>query len=240
MSGAASDPLAVTANSSAMYLDLLAREAAAAGLPKPALEELARPLRHHLDDARRVLEVGQPPVVIAGLKIAAVRAGDALGLEIRNEAAMDLAYLVVSEPSPNIDNCRGARPLPLNVLLIGARQRDTRVECVWREETAIVVTRVETLELPPLSARLVAQVPPAEVGIEERVARGHRAEITGEKCPSIVPQAVRTGLETGEIGWRDLIDFYARHPCRYYQFPVTYRAFTGDGALRVPVPDSAR
>jgi hypothetical protein len=49
-----------------------------------------------------------------------------------------------------------------------------------------------------------------------------------------VPQAVRSGLERGEIGWRDLIDFYARHRCQTYQFPLLYRAFKIDGERPVP------
>jgi hypothetical protein len=84
-----------------------------------------------------------------------------------------------------------------------------------------------------------------------RAPRGHRIEVPGPgegagrgpregarrgpRCTSIVPQALRIGLERGEIGWRDLIDFYARHPCQTYQFSMTYQAFTGNGAQRLPV-----
>jgi hypothetical protein len=234
VTGTSSDLLSASASSPAMYLDLLARDAQAAGLAKPTIEEMSRKFSHRVDVGRHVLEVGQRPIALAGLELSAVQAGESLGLEIRNTTRFDLAYLVISAPAPDLD-CSGARPLPLNVMVIGAQQRETRVECVWRDDVAITIARVETIELSPLSARYVSQVPPEVVGIEDRIARGHRVEPSGERCPSIVPQAVRTGLERGEIGWRDLIDFYARHRCQTYQFPLTYRAFNANGAQRLPI-----
>ncbi len=235
VSGTSSDLLSASVTSPAMYLDLLARDAAAAGLPKPTIEEMSRKLPYRVDERAHVLEVGQRPIEIAGLKLSAVSTGEALGLEIRNTTRFDLAYFVASTPSPDLGDCAAARPLPLNVMVIGAQQHETRVECVWREDAKITITRVETIELPPLSASYVSQVPPAVVGIDARIARGHRVEQIGERCTSIVPQAVKTGLERGEIGWRDLVDFYARHRCQTYQFPLSYRAFKSNGAYRLPV-----
>jgi hypothetical protein len=235
ITGTSSDLLSASVTSPAMYLDLLARDAVAAGLAKPTIEEMSRKLRYRVDEGRHLLEVGQRPIEIAGLKLSAVATGEALGLEIRNTTRSDLAYLVISTPAPDGGGCRAARPLPLNAMVIGAEQRETRVECVWSDDAAITITRVETIELSPLSAWYVAQVPPVVVGIEDRIARGHRVELTGERCTPNVPQAVKTGLENGEIGWRDLIDFYARHRCQTYQFPLSYRAFTENSAHRLPV-----
>jgi hypothetical protein len=234
VSGTSAELLAASTSSPAMYLDLLARDAAAAGIPAPGLDDMSRKLAYRIDAARHVLEVGQPPIAVAGLELAAVRAGDAIGLEIRNTTRVDLAYLVRSTPFPNIHGCGAARPLPINAVVIGPAQRETRVECVWRDDMAITIARVETIELSPLSARYVSQVPPSVLGIEDQVARGHRVEVPGERCSAIVPQAVRIGMEHGEIGWRDLVDFYARHRCQTYQFPITYRAFTADGAQPLP------
>lgn len=223
-----------SATSPAIYLDFLARDAAAAGLAKPTLEEISRKLPYRVDEGRHVLEVGQRPIELAGLKLSAVRAGDSIALELRNTTQSALAYLVISEPAPNAAGCNSARPLPLNAMVIGKQDHETRVECVWRDEVAIAVTRIETIELPPLSAWYVAQVPPSVVGIEDRVARGHRAPASGEKCSPMVGQAIKTGLERGEIGWRDLVDFYARHRCQTYDFPLLYKAFTRDGQHPLP------
>jgi hypothetical protein len=80
----------------------------------------------------------------------------------------------------------------------------------------------------------LSQVPPTVVGIEERIARGHRGVQTGESCSSMLSQVVRTGIDRGDIGWRDLVDFYSRHRCQTYQFPPSYRALKSDGERALP------
>lgn len=239
---ASSDLRATSATSPAMYQDFLARDAAAAGLAKPTIEQMSRELPYRVDDARHVLEVGRRPLEVAGVKLSAVRAGDALALEVRNATSSDLAYRVISAPIGGDEQERGAgcdaaRPLPLNAMVIAKQQRETRVECAWREGLSIAVTRIETIELPPLSAWYVSQVPPVVVGIEAQVARGHRAPESDERCTTMVAQAVKTGVEQGEIGWRDLIDFYARHRCQTYQFPLLYRSFKRNGERRLPATE---
>jgi len=99
---------------------------------------------------------------------------------------------------------------------------------------AIIVTKVETIELSPLMAWYVSQVPPHVVGIGPRIARGHRGVEGKERCSAVMPQVVRTGLDRGTIGWRDLVDFYSRHRCQTYQFPSNYRAFKQDGERALP------
>jgi hypothetical protein len=123
-------------------------------------------------------------------------------------------------------------------MTIAAGHRETRLECAWRDGISLAVTRIETLELPALGTWYLNHVAPAAVGIEPRIARGHHPEI-GAPCVLAMPQAVRSGLERGEIGWRDLIDFYARHRCETYQFPYSYRAFRSDGERSVPAVSTA-
>ena len=97
---------------------------------------------------------------------------------------------------------------------------ETRVECIWRDGMALAVTRVETVEVSPLLG-LVPQPGSADDGRDRATGRarspGCRASV--ERCSPVVSQAVRSGLEKGEIGWRDLVDFYARHRCQTYPFP---------------------
>jgi hypothetical protein len=109
---------------------------------------------------------------------------------------------------------------------------------VYRSDLATAVTKVETVEAKPLAKYYLSQVPPITVGVEERIARGHVGRESKEPCSPIVSQAVRTGLERGEIGWRDLADFYSRHRCQTYSFPLGYRAFTEDGQRRIPATSS--
>ena len=234
VTGTSKDLLTKSAATSTVYQDFLATDAAAAGVPTPAYEDMTRKLVFRTDESRHVLEVGAPPITVAGLELAAVRANDTLALEIKNTTRADLGYFIKTAPTPNVANCMQARPLPYNALVIERGATETRVECVYREGMAIAVMKVETAELPALHAHYLRLVPPAVIGIDERVARGHVPPKTKEPCSRIVSRAVRTGLERGEIGWRDLADFYSRHRCMTYSFPLGYRAFTEDGQRDLP------
>lgn len=236
--GTSTQLLTKSAGSPAVYQDFLAKDAAAAGVPTPTPDAMARKLAFRADDVRHVLEVGEPAIDAAGLRLRAVRANDTLALEIQNTTGAELGYFVQTQPVPNMAGCEAARPLPLNVMTIGKGAKETRVECVWREGMALAVTKVETVELMPLAAHYLRNVPPALVGIEDRVARGHVRPETAEPCSAMISQAARTGLERGEIGWRDLADFYSRHRCQTYSFPLGYRAFTADGQRPLPAADS--
>ena len=238
VSGTSTQTLTKATGTSAVYQDFLARDAASAGVATPSYEDMTRKLSFRADDSRHVLEVDAAPIEVAGLRLAAVRANDTLALEIVNTTKMQLGYFIKTSPTPNVADCMKARPLPLDVMVIEKGAKETRVECVHREGLAIAVTKVETVELEPLAAFYLRQVPPALVGIEERVSRGHVAPKTKAPCSPILSQAARMGLERGEIGWRDLADFYSRHRCQTYSFPLGYRAFTEDGQRQIPATDS--
>jgi hypothetical protein len=235
--GPTKDLLTKSSVAPAVYQDFLRSDAAEAGVRAPSYEDMTRKLAFRSDDARHVLEVGQPPIEVAGLQLAAVIANESLALEIKNTTSSELGYYIKTTPTPASGECDRARPLPLDVMVIG-KEKLTRVECVYREGMALVVEKVQTVEASPLSAYYLRQVPPALVGIEERVARGHLAPKTKEPCSPMLSQAVRTGFERGQIDWRDLADFYSRHRCQTYSFPLGYRAFTSDGQHPVPATDS--
>jgi len=42
-------------------------------------------------------------------------------------------------------------------------------------------------------------------------------------------------IRSGDIEWRDLVDFFARHRCNTYSFFDRYKAFQGDGLEKLPV-----
>lgn len=240
-------------SSPTVYLDFLGKDAAVAGVPAPSLAQMSRKLPDHVDDERHVLEVGAAPLEVAGLRLRALHvdgqgtplagsAGgardDGLALEITNATGAAVAYNVETQPIP-LAGCEAARPLWFNAMTIAKDHVETRIECAWREGMALAVTRVEAIEVPPLSAWYLDHVPPAVVGIEPRIARGHRGTTAGLRCSFAMPQAVRSGLERGEIRWRDLVDFYSRHRCETYHFPLTYRMFSSDNERIVPAASAA-
>jgi len=235
--GPASQLVARSAATGAMYQDFLARDAAAAGVRAPSVEDMQKKLPYRSDQVRHVIEVGQPPIELAGVRLATRQIDDRLVLEIENLTQSDLAYFVETTPIPRSSACGAIEASPHNAMVIARGGTERRVECSWRADMALAVTRVETLEVGPLSAWYLSLVPPRMVGVEDRIARAHRGAARSEACTPVVSQAVRGGLERGEIGWRDLADFYARHRCSTYRFPPSYRAFKADGEREVPAVD---
>jgi len=236
--GSQSQLLTKSAGSRPVYEEYLAKDAASAGVRTPTSADMQRKFPYRVDEARHVLEVGQPAIDLAGVRLGLVRENANLVLEITNTTESDLAYSVLSEPTPNISECSAARPLSFNALVVAAGKTERRVECVFRNDMAVAITRVESMEIPPLSAYLLSLVSPTQFSMEPRIARGHRGVQAGEKCSSVVSQAVRSGLEKGQIGWRDLADFYARHRCLSYRFPLSYRAVKSDDERTVPAVES--
>ena len=237
-SGSQTQMLSKSAASPSVYSDLLAKDAATAGVRTPSIEDMSRKLAYRVDEARHVMEVGQPAIETAGVRLELLRQGNAMVLDIKNLTSSDLAYSVATQPTPNISECSNATALPYNAIIIAKGKSERRVECVWRDDMAIAVTRVETLEVSPMSAWLLGLVPPSVMNVDSRVARGHHGSVANETCVAVTSQAVRSGLEKGQIGWRDLADFFARHRCPTYRFPLTYRAFKADNERELPVVDS--
>jgi hypothetical protein len=229
--------LTKTSTSIGMYQEYLARDSASAGVRAPSVDDMSRKLPYRVDEARHILEPGQPAIEVAGLRLRVERSDATIVMIIQNLVGTDLAYEVSSAPSIGAAICSSARPLPINAVVIAKGASETRTECVWREGMSIVVTKVETVEVAPLQSYYLSQVPPALVGIEDRIARGHHGVDSREPCTAVMPQVVRTGMDRGDIGWRDLVDFYARHRCQTFHFPSSYRAFKSDGERELPAGD---
>jgi len=232
-SGTETQMMAKTAASPQQYLDYLSKDATLAGIGAPTLEEMSRKLPYRVDEARHVLEVGQAPLELAGLKLRAVKGVDSFNLEITNLTGANVAYEVVTEPIPNARSCSSAAPIGLDVMVLGKGVAETRVECSWHDGIALAIKKVETLELNAMETYYIRQVPPEFVGIDDRIARSHHGVETKERCGNRAG-SVQTGIDRGEITWRDLVDFYARHRCQTYHFPATYRAVTIDGQHTLP------
>ena len=236
-SGTERQLLTQSSASPSVYQGFLEHDASAAGVHLPTIEEMSRKLPYRVDEARHVLEPGKPAIELAGLRLFVERSDDQVVLMIQNLVESDIAYEVTTLPSTGAYICNGARPLPFNAMVIGKGGRETRTECVWRDGMSIIVAKVETIELSPLSTWYLSQLPPKVVGVDDRVARGHRGVETTERCSAMTSQVVRSGMDRGEIGWRDLVDFYARHRCQTYKFPPSYRSFKNDGDRSLPAVD---
>jgi hypothetical protein len=233
-SGTQTQLLAQSSASPTVYKGFLETDAASAGVRIPSLNDMAKKFPYRVDDSRHVLEPGKPPLELAGVKIWLERASDQVILVIANQIDGAIAYNVVTTPSTGEQACTSVSPLAFNAMIIEKGGSQRRTECAWRDGMSIIVSKVETIEVLPLSAWYLSQLPPALVGIEPRIGRGHHGIDSKEKCTPVMSQVTRTGIDRGEIGWRDLVDFYARHRCQSYQFPSSYRALKSDGERPIP------
>jgi hypothetical protein len=223
-----------TLTSPAVWRNFLEQDAHTAGVPVPTLAEMGKVLLYRGNTARHGLSFEAPSVTVAGLTLTLERGdGDRAVLAIHNATQSDVAYRVVTSSSVGSSVCNGAAMLPFNALIVSKGETVRRTECVFRSDLTLTITIAESIELPPLSSWYVQQVSPLAIGLATRFARAHHPEVPSN-CSPIVAQVVRGALEQGDLKWRDLIDFYARHRCETYQLPVSYRAFTKDGERDLP------
>lgn len=220
----------------AVYRTYLDKDATLANVRVPTIEDMSRKLNYRSDEARHVLEAGMPAIELAGLRLKVEHSNDSLVLRIDNRTGADVAYLVTTQPAPKFRDCNSARSLPFDALVLAKDSSEVRTECTWHDNISLIVTKVETLELSPLGAYYIHLLPPRLLGIDDRISRGHRWD--GETCSAVMSQSVRAGVAKGEIGWRDLVDFFARHRCQTYLFPSNYRAFKSDNERPIPYVDS--
>ena len=235
-SGTSRQLLTKSTASPAVYQQFLETDAELAGVRAPTVEDMSRKFAYRVDEARHPLELGKPPIEVAGLRLHVEKAGDQVTLVIQNTVDSDLAYHVVTNAA-TLYACSGVQALPFNAMVIHMHGQETRAECV--AGAPLYVLKAETVEIPPLSAYYLTQLPTKLVGLDDHTARGHRGASSKEPCVASMPQVVQSGIEKGDIGWRDLVDFYARHRCQTYQFPSSYRAINADGQRQIPVVDSA-
>src|SRR5262249_9165504 len=147
-------------------------------------------------------------------------------LVIENPTDVDLAYQVVTRPSIAVSTCRGRNVLFYDANVVGAKRREGRRGGRGREGGGVERRRGGAGRLLPLQAWYVSRVPPSALTLDTRLIKGHKPESGALPCNVMMSQAIRSGLETGQIEWRDLVDFYARHRCDTYQFLLGYKAFS--------------
>ncbi len=233
--------LSASLASPAVWKNFLETDAKAAGISVPTAVQMARHFPYHSDAKSHELSLAEPKVTAAGLELSLERGeNDLVVLALTNRTDSAVAYRVISTPNAGATGCNAAALLSTNAMVIAKGGTERRTICGFRSDLKVLISKIEVVELPPLSAWYLQRVSPLAVGLESRLARAHRAD-ERPICAPTYPQSVRGSLEQGDLGWRDLVDFYARHRCETYQFPVSYRAFTRDGERPLPaVPAPSR
>ena len=156
-------------------------------------------------------------------------------LSVINTTDQHIAYRVVTRPSRGTTPCHEKADVAHNAVVLAPGEKIRRSECIYKSGWRLLVNRVETVAVPRLAYHYLRSVPPAALGLDLLPARGHRPGVGRAPCQifhsATLTESIREGLTT----WRDLVDFYGRHSCQDYQFPINYKAFQTDGARPLPV-----
>jgi hypothetical protein len=234
--------LAAATGSEEAWRSFLEQDARAAGVPTPSPEQMSKPLVFRSDRAAKVLAPGDPPVDVAGLRLEVKVIADndgpdkLLALEITNTADHDLGYLVVTRPQPGGTACNTRTLLVHDAMVVARRDTLERSECGYLPGMKLEIDRVETVEVDGLQSVYLSRVPPTAVGADPLLAKAHRPHLPNGilQCNLAISQLLRSSIEDGTVAWRDLVDFYARHRCDSYRFPMEYRAFEKAGERPLP------
>jgi hypothetical protein len=240
----ARDILTASSETAAAWQAFIEKDAKHAGIQVPTPEAMSKTLPYQLDDHKLTVVPGDPPLERAGLRITAEVAEDDgesdLVLVIENTTGADLAYHVVTRPSGNAAACHARQILFYDANVVAAHRSVRRSECVYHVGQKLAIDRIETVELTALSSVYVSRLPAGILTTDTRLTAGHKPLGTMTPCNVMMSQVIRSGLDSGKIEWRDLVDFYARHRCDTYPFPEGYKAFKKDGERPLPVVSTPR
>jgi len=226
------------------YKGLIEQDAKAYGIPAPPYEDMLQPNpyfdelhdRQHLRlkapietrHLRITLEVSKQTTIIESHSLST----DHFVLRIDNRTPLYLAYRIQTTV-PEKGKCALKAEIAHNAVAIEPGQTALRTECLYRKDSTIDITHIEVIELPALSAFYVSRVPPNSVLYDPRTSAGHLPP-RGTMCPQTFSwREIKDGIDKKDIGWRDVMDFYARHNCTEYSFFKSYR-YRGDPGAMLP------
>ena len=97
----------------------------------------------------------------------------------------------------------------------------------------IRIEDAQVLEVSELGHRYLSQVPPAAMNADEVTDAAHNPLESVERC-RLDPAAIAGPIQSGAASWADVADFFARHDCHRFGFPLGYRRTTAP-IPRLPV-----
>ncbi len=147
---------------------------------------------------------------------------DHLVLRMQNKTPRFLAYRVETAVADKT-RCSTKGDIPHNAIVIDPDDTIMRTECLYRNDPGVDLVRVEVIELLPLEAYYAGRLPATVTLYDPRTSAGH-SPLGGTICPQTFSwREIKDGIDRQDFGWRDVIDFYARHNCDEYSFFKTYR-----------------
>lgn len=220
--------------SPSFYRALIEQDAENYGLPAPVWDEFVQPNPYFEELKQRTRLRIKSPIETRHLRVSleisrvvAVQEGQGISadhvvLRIENRTPLYLAYRIRTSV-PDARKCMSKGEIPHNAIALEPNQTIVRSECLYRKEEAVDLLGIEVIELPALGATYVSRLPPNATLYDPRTFSGHQPW-RGGSCPQTFSwREIKDGVDAKEFGWRDVIDFYARHNCNEYSFFRKYR-----------------
>jgi hypothetical protein len=231
-----------------VYRGQLEQDARSFGVPAPGPGEIETPFVYVEELRGRRKLTSRNPIETPHLKLSldvekhqASMDGQSFRFEhlvmrIENRTGKYLAYRIKTDVSDK-KKCSSKGDIPHNAIVIEPNQTLRRTECLFRNHRSVDVDLVEVIELPQLAAVYASRLPATSVLYDARTSAGH-VPLKGTLCPQTFSwREIQDGIDRKQIGWRDVIDFYARHNCDEYAFFRNYR-FRTDAAAPLPARDN--
>lgn len=235
-----------TERNPAAYARQLASDSRALHIEPPVTpDDLSGVMPYRADTQRRALDPGRKHATahVLGLDLS-LSVADVAGtprrqmiLTIENTTRDPLAYRVMTRASRGATACFDKSDITHNAIALAPGEKARRSECTYRKGLTLFIDRVETIEVPRLSYYYVSALPAAALALERAdrlAARGHLPAGARSPCRVFLSAELTGALSSGAATWRDLVDFYARHPCGVYSFSIDYKAFDKPGERPLP------
>ena len=161
-------------------------------------------------------------------------ATDHMIMEIENKTDKHLAYQVRTTIE---GKCASKAVIAQNAMALKPKETLRRTECLPNGPGELRILKVEVMELTQIGYYYVSRLDPERLFMDPRSTEGHQMPM--DKGCKILPwRAIHQAGKKGGAGWRDVIDFYARHNCdKYFFFPSYRYKEAGLDALPAKAPE---
>jgi hypothetical protein len=235
----AGELLTASTETQSVWAGFLETDAHVAGVAAPSIATMSAAMQWREGHTDHDLALGDPAIELAGLKVQFVldAGNDNAVLSLTNDKPDAVAYQLTAKTNVSNYVCDTTKHTPHNTLLVAGNSTEKVSVCSIRPDITVSVA-LQTVQLNPLAAYYIQMLPPTLIGVTDKLAKVHQnGRSTPSPCGANPSSGVKGGLGNGKISWRDLIDFYARHRCETYRFPLNYRAFTKDAERPLPAVD---
>ena len=231
------------AQSRAAYESVIQTDAKRYGVAPVTLKDMGKKLSYRVDSTSYTLRPKRGSKVESGglrltvkVKRAQISGRKQLLLRIENLTQENLAYRIDTSREFGTKLCRGREVLAHNATAIAPKEVIIRSECLYgRGWKSLQIHSIETVSLSRLGYYYISGLRPDSIGLDPRPTKGHQASGKVRMCDMNKSAALDGAFRQREVQWIDIIDFFSRHSCHDYRFPLSYRAFATDHERPLPV-----